>query len=70
MPAVVDIPYFIHWCACLWCLFPTLFSLVVSPIVDLSRHQPLAWASLFSVGFTDFYIWLVASGTITDIRLI
>jgi hypothetical protein len=29
-----------------------------------------AWCSLFSVGFTDLYIWLVASGTITDYRII
>jgi hypothetical protein len=37
----------------------------------LNEHHMLwAWLSLFSVGFTDFYIWLVASGTITDIRLI
>ncbi len=37
----------------------------------LNKHHMLwAWLSLFSVGFTDFYIWLVASGTITDIKLI
>jgi hypothetical protein len=33
------------------------------------RHQPLAWASLFSVALTDVYIRLVASGAITDARL-
>lgn len=33
------------------------------------RHQPLAWASLFSVALTDLYIRMVASGTITDVRL-
>ena len=22
-----------------------------------------AWASLFSVGFADFYVWMVASGS-------
>jgi hypothetical protein len=37
----------------------------------LNEHHMLwAWTSLFSVGFADFYIWLVASGTITDYRLI
>jgi hypothetical protein len=33
-------------------------------------HMLWAWASLFSVGFADFYVWMVASGTITDVRLI
>jgi hypothetical protein len=30
----------------------------------------LAWASLFSVIFTDAYIALVSSGTISDLRFI
>jgi hypothetical protein len=33
------------------------------------RHQPLAWASLFSVALTDVYIRTVATGAITDVRL-
>ena len=33
------------------------------------RHMAFAWASLFSVGFTDFYIRLVASGHLSDVRL-
>jgi hypothetical protein len=33
------------------------------------RHMLFAWASLFSVGLTDFYIRLVASGHLTDVRL-
>jgi hypothetical protein len=28
-----------------------------------------AWCSLFWVGFTDFYVRMVASGMITDVRL-
>ncbi|SDU53903.1 hypothetical protein [Jiangella alkaliphila] len=32
------------------------------------RHAQLAWASLVWVGFTDFYIWMVASGTWSDPR--
>ena len=27
-----------------------------------------AWLSLFSVGFADFYVWMVASGRISDLR--
>jgi hypothetical protein len=34
------------------------------------NHMLWAWASLFSVGFADLYVWLVASGTITDYRFI
>jgi hypothetical protein len=33
-----------------------------------SRHARLAWVSLFWVAFTDFYIWMVASGTWSDPR--
>lgn len=36
----------------------------------LNKHHMLwAWTSLFGVGFADFYIWMVASGRITDLRL-
>jgi len=33
------------------------------------RHMLFAWASLFSVGLTDFYIRIVATGQLTDARL-
>jgi hypothetical protein len=33
------------------------------------RHMPFAWASLFSVGLTDFYVRMVSSGAVTDVRL-
>ncbi|TDD66587.1 hypothetical protein E1262_21460 [Jiangella aurantiaca] len=32
------------------------------------RHAQLAWVSLVWVAFTDFYIWMVASGTWSDPR--
>lgn len=34
------------------------------------HHMAWAWASLFMVGFADFYVWMVASGRIADFRLI
>jgi hypothetical protein len=34
-----------------------------------ARHMAFAWASLFSVGLTDFYIRMVATGVLTDMRL-
>jgi hypothetical protein len=35
-----------------------------------TRHMMWAWISLFWVGFTDIYVRLVATGTITDFRII
>jgi len=34
------------------------------------RHQLFAWCSLFSVGFADFYVRMVASGVFKDFRLL
>jgi len=33
-------------------------------------HMLWAWVSLFMVGFADFYVWMAASGTITDVRIL
>jgi hypothetical protein len=33
------------------------------------KHMVWAWASLISVGFADFYVRMVASGAIRDVRL-
>ena len=35
-----------------------------------AHHMFWAWTSLFGVGLADFYVWMVASGVITDIRII
>ena len=34
------------------------------------RHMLYAWISLVTVGFTDFYIRLVATGAVRDLRLL
>src|SRR5262249_57123281 len=34
------------------------------------RHMLFAWLSLFSVGLADFYVRLVASGAIHDLRIL
>jgi hypothetical protein len=34
------------------------------------RHMQFAWVTLGTLAFTDFYVWMVASGTITDLRFI
>ncbi|MGH8826525.1 MAG: hypothetical protein ACRDVZ_02780 [Jiangellaceae bacterium] len=33
-----------------------------------TKHPHIAWISLVFVAFTDFYVWMVASGTIADPR--
>jgi len=40
-------------------------------LTSLNQHHMLfAWVSLFSVGFADFYVRLVSSGAIRDLRLL
>jgi len=34
------------------------------------RHMQFAWITLASLVVTDLYVWMVASGTITDLRFI
>jgi hypothetical protein len=34
------------------------------------NHMLWAWASLFMVAFADFYVWMVASGRWTDLRIL
>jgi hypothetical protein len=34
------------------------------------NHMLWAWTSLFTVGLADFYVWMVASGRIVDMRII
>jgi hypothetical protein len=33
-----------------------------------ARHMQYAWASLASVALADLYVFLLATGTITDLR--
>lgn len=35
-----------------------------------TRHMLFAWITLGTLSLTDFYIMLVATGTITDLRFI
>jgi predicted MPP superfamily phosphohydrolase len=52
---LVDIPYFIHWCAGLFLIVPAVIATLVLPIVDLARGVPvtLPW---------DVYMWSYALG--------
>ncbi|MDP9003043.1 MAG: metallophosphoesterase [Myxococcota bacterium] len=44
---LVDIPYFIHWCAAVWAFLPSVAATVIGPAVDLARraqvHLPMGW---------------------------
>ena len=33
-----------------------------------ARHMQYAWVSLFTVAFADLYVFLLATGTISDLR--
>lgn len=41
MLRLVDIPYFVHWCAAIFALVPSAVALLVSPVVDLVRGDAL-----------------------------
>jgi len=54
---LVDIPYFIHWCAAVWAFFPSLGATLIAPAIDLARgvpvHLPMGW-----------YMWSYLSGLV------
>jgi predicted MPP superfamily phosphohydrolase len=56
---IVDIPYFIHWCAALWTLIPAVAVSLVSPVVDLARGLPV------TVPATAF-MWMYLSGLLVS----
>jgi uncharacterized protein len=57
MSSLVDTPYFIHWCACMWSMFPALGSLFTFPIVEMVRHEPISWP-------LRFYFWTYVPGLV------
>jgi predicted MPP superfamily phosphohydrolase len=54
---LVDVPYYAHWTACLWCLVPSLVYVIGAPLVDLARGQPVHLAH-------GFFMWTYASGIV------
>jgi predicted MPP superfamily phosphohydrolase len=38
---LVDLPYFCHWCACVFTLVPSVVYVVLEPLVDLVRGAPV-----------------------------
>src|ERR1700722_3864938 len=56
---LLDVPYFVHWCAALWTLIPALVLSLVLPLVDLLRGVPVA----VPVGA---YMWTYLSGLVVS----
>jgi len=54
---LVDIPYFVHWCAALWALIPSVAATVIAPFVDLLRGAPLRLPM-------TVYMWSYLSGLV------
>ena len=54
---LVDIPYFIHWCAAVWTLIPSVVAVLVTLVVDLVRGAPLHAPM-------DAFMWIYLSGLV------
>jgi uncharacterized protein len=54
---LVDLPYFCHWCACVFCLVPSVLYVVLEPLVDLARGAPIGPAP-------GFFLWTYACGLV------
>jgi len=53
----VDLPYFWHWCTCVYCAVPSIVYLVLEPLVDLARGVPVGPSP-------SFFMWTYASGLV------
>ena len=56
---LVDLPYFVHWCACLFCLVPSLLYVLVEPLASFARGAPALPA-------TGFFFWTYATGLVVS----
>ena len=54
---LVDTPYYVHWCACVFCLVPSLCYLLFEPLVDLARGAPIGPRG-------GFFMWTYACGLV------
>ncbi|MDB4940893.1 MAG: metallophosphoesterase [Labilithrix sp.] len=54
---LVDLPYFWHWCTCLYMLIPSIVYVVLEPIVDAIRGAPVGPSP-------SFFMWTYASGLV------
>jgi uncharacterized protein len=54
---LVDLPYFWHWCTCVFCLVPSLVYVLVYVLVDLARGAPIGPSP-------GFFMWTYATGLV------
>ncbi len=54
---LVDLPYFWHWCTCVYCLVPSIVYLLVEPIIDAIRGVPIGPSP-------GFFMWTYATGLV------
>ncbi len=54
---LVDLPYYAHWSANIWCLIPSIVYLLLEPIVDAIRGAPIGPSP-------GFFLWTYASGLV------
>ena len=54
---LVDVPYYVHWSACVFCLVPSLVYLIGEPIVDAVRGAPIGPSG-------GFFMWTYALGLV------
>ena len=39
---LLDLPYYVHWCACLFTIIPSILATLLVPLIELARGVPLA----------------------------
>ena len=54
---LVDLPYYVHWCACLFTVVPSLLYVIVEPLVALASGRPVSIEP-------GFFLWLHAIGLV------
>lgn len=54
-----DLPYYVHWSACIFSAIPSISYLVLEPIVDLVRDRPIGPAG-------GFFLWTYALGLVVS----
>lgn len=52
-----DVPYYVHWSACVFCLIPSIVYLIGEPIADVVRGAPIGPSP-------GFFMWTYALGLI------
>lgn len=56
---LLDIPYYVHWSACIFCLVPSVVYLIGEPVVDVVRGAPVGPSP-------GFFLWTYALGLVVS----